>query len=99
MKKILIIPLIMLVSMPVNAVCSITGGACSAPVNFESTNIRGKFVPDNLKNFQRTDAFQPKINNPADYTNAKPNNKNLKQNLESGSYEDDCLSGDCQSDN
>lgn len=83
MKKIYVLLLIMLISLPVAAVCSITGGACSAPLNFETLNIKDKVVPNNLKNIQRTDAFQPKIIKPAETT--PPHT--VKLSPESGNYE------------
>ena len=47
--------------LPSLAVCSITGGACSfdsLPSNISQTSALDDAMPDNLRNLQRTDAFQ-----------------------------------------
>lgn len=64
MKKIIITILCIFVSTSAFAACSITGGACSAPVNFEPDSLQDKQSPNTLKNFQKTDYFQPQINTP-----------------------------------
>lgn len=50
--------------MPVYAVCSITGGACTATSNWESKPLGQRLVPDNLQELKRTDAFQPSYRKP-----------------------------------
>jgi len=94
MKKIYVLLLILSFALPVSAVCSITGGACS-PMNFEPSNLNERVVPNNLKNMQRTDAFQPKIQEPAGSINVLPNNNVLRQKPEASSFDDNCVSGNC----
>ena len=93
MKKILLI-ILMFCALPVMAACPITG--CSAPINFESNSLKEKFVPNNLKNIQRTDAFQPQIVEPFG-TNIQTKEMPHKIAPESGNFED-CLFGDCLQD-
>lgn len=56
---ILIISGMFIIVTPVYAVCSITGGACTASSNWESKPLEQRLVPDNLQELQRTDAFRP----------------------------------------
>lgn len=88
MKKILIITTFLFISMPAFAVCSITGGACSAPVNFEANSLKEKYVPNKLKNMQRTDYFKPQIINPNN-TNVDTISKPVRPNPESSSFDSD----------
>ena len=59
MKNIILTISFLLMSVPVYAVCSITGGACTATSNWESKPLEKRLVPDNLQELQRTDAFLP----------------------------------------
>ena len=76
--------------MPVMAVCSITGEACSAQSNFDREPLQNQFVPNNLQDIQRTDAFQKEIHEPYDHKmlNTKPNPK-------PSSYDASCQFGVC----
>lgn len=92
MKKIFILFIIQLSVLPVLAVCSITGGACSAQSNFDSKPLQNQLVPDNLQNMQRTDAFQQEIHEPYDHKmlNTKPNTK-----PSTSGYDASCQFGVC----
>ena len=59
MKNIILILSWMLMAIPVYAVCSITGGACTATSNWEQKPLEQRLVPDNLQELQRSDAFRP----------------------------------------
>ena len=66
MKNIILIISLFCFTVPVFAVCSITGGACSANYtpNWESPPLDEKYDPDYLEDLQKTDAFQPKYIKP-----------------------------------
>lgn len=59
MKKYMLSIILAGISLPVFAVCSITGGACTATSNWDSKPLQQKYAPNNLNNLQRADAFQP----------------------------------------
>lgn len=59
MKKYILLLILSVFSLPVFAVCSITGGACSSTSNWEGPSLQEKYVPDRLKDLQKTDAFKP----------------------------------------
>ncbi len=94
MKKVLILSISLFMASSAFAVCSITGGACSAPVNFESSSLKDRLVPNNLKNLQKTDYFQQKITNPYGI-NSNTRQELPKTNLEAGNYNDECQFGEC----
>jgi len=56
MKKIFITILFAGLMTPAFAVCSITGGACSA---IDTPNLQEKHIPNHLDNLQKPDAFAP----------------------------------------
>lgn len=64
MKKYLLLITLVCISLPVFAVCSITGGACTATSNWDSKPLQQKYVPNNLNDLQRADAFQPRYITP-----------------------------------
>ena len=65
MKKYILLFIMLAVSIPVFAVCSITGGACTATTsNWEVKPLEQRLVPDNLQEMQRTDAFQTEYKKP-----------------------------------
>jgi hypothetical protein len=90
MKKIISLSLIQILALPVFAVCSITGGACSS--NFERTPLQQQLVPDHLQNMQRTDAFQREIVQP--YGSNTTNIDHLERPKPSG-YDASCQFGVC----
>ncbi|MBO6087097.1 hypothetical protein J6P92_01970 [bacterium] len=92
MKKILILFILQMSVLPVFAVCSITGGACSAQSDFDLKPLKNQFVPDNLQNMQRTDAFQKEIHEPYNHgmLNTKPDIKPA-----SSGYDASCQFGVC----
>ena len=61
MKKILILLVMSLFTLPVFALCPITGGACT--VDYD-TPLQQRVVPDRLQDIRRADAFQPKYVTP-----------------------------------
>ena len=63
MKKIIILMVLSVLTLPAIAACSITGAACSASM-LRSTPLNEKYVPDNIKNIQKPDAFTPKYVTP-----------------------------------
>ena len=94
MKKITILFLLLLISLPVYAVCSITGEACAAPLNFEADSLLEKHLPSNLQNIQRTDAFQPQIVTPMG-TNIRTSPSSVTKSPEASDYDADCQFGNC----
>lgn len=56
MKKIFLTLILMGAAMPVFAVCSITGGACSA---LDTPSLHDRYLPNHLENMQKPDAFAP----------------------------------------
>ena len=90
MKKIISLSILQFIALPVFAVCSITGGACSS--NFEMTPLKQQFVPDHLQNMQRTDAFQKEI--PQSFGSNTTNIEHLQRPKPSG-YDASCQFGVC----
>ncbi len=62
MKKILLISTLLTLATPVFAMCSITGGACSVPLNSQSLD--NKYTPNRLEQIKEPDAFQPRYVTP-----------------------------------
>ena len=94
MKKIIFLLLALLFTLPVGAVCSITGEACAAPLNFEAETLQDRLIPNNLQNIQRTDSFQPQIVTPLG-TNVHTAPPPVTQSPESSDYDADCQFGNC----
>ena len=90
MKKIISLSIIQIIAMPVLAVCSITGGACSS--NFERTPLQQQLLPNHLQDMQRTDAFQRELIQP--YGNNTTNIDHLERPKPSG-YDASCQFGVC----
>lgn len=63
MKKILVLLAMTVFSLPVSAVCSLTGGACTADLP-QTPSLQQKYIPDRLKDIQKTDAFTPQYHQP-----------------------------------
>jgi len=63
MKKILILLVISLFTLPAFASCPINGDACTAS-NWDSTPLQEKYMPNRLQDMQRTDAFKPQYFEP-----------------------------------
>ncbi len=82
------------ISLPVYAVCSVTGGACSLSSNWESKSINQRLVPDNLQDLKRTDAFQPSYRKP--YYDMLINTEEEKTTLPpENNYNSNCQFGVC----
>lgn len=94
MKKMFLIIFMSAFTLPVWAVCSITGGACSTPVNFESQSLEQRLIPDHLQQMQRTDAFQNNIQQPIN-TNTTMNTNQANPNAEINDYNSNCQFGVC----
>lgn len=62
MKKILLIMSIVLFSVPVFASCGITGNTCAYSISKPA--IQDKYLPNNIKNIQKPDAFRPQYIKP-----------------------------------
>ena len=98
MKKIIMLLLFFAIAMPVGAVCSITGEACAAPLNFEANTLQDKLVPNNLQNLQRTDSFQPQIVTPYG-SNVHTAPPPVTQSPEASDYDANCQFGNCLPEN
>ena len=61
MKKIFITVVLIGVMSPAFAVCSITGGTCSA---LTSPDLQEKYIPNRLEELQKPDAFNPQYVKP-----------------------------------
>lgn len=94
MKKMFLIIFMSLFAMPVFAVCSVTGEACAAPVNFEPQSLEQKLVPDHLQQMQRTDAFQENIQQPIN-SNTTMNTNQANSNTQTNDYNSNCQFGVC----
>ncbi len=57
MKKIFLIMAAVLISLPASASCAITGNTCAYSITKPS--IQDKYLPDNIQNIQKPDAFRP----------------------------------------
>lgn len=92
MKKILFLSILLFIGLPIFAACSITGGACSAPVNFEANSLKDRLIPNNLQQLKRTDYFQNQIGTPYGInTHSTP----ARPNPESGNFSEECEFGEC----
>lgn len=100
MKNYILLLLFVMLTLagPVSAVCSITGGACTAPSNLDPEPLKDKLVPNYLQEMKRTDAFQSPyqkpyydmlINTDENVTNLPPEN-NYNSNCQFGV----CLPGE-----
>lgn len=94
MKKYILLIILIAISLPVFAVCSITGGACSTTSNWESKPLQKKYNPDKIQDLQRTDAFKLKYKKP--YHDALINTDSDKSNQTStNNYNSNCQFGVC----
>ncbi len=94
--KNLIITMLTIIGLPVFATCSITGGASCTPTILDSPNLQQKVLPDNLRQIQEPDAFQPKYITPYYdmlLNTETPQNENI--NNETQSYNSNCQFGVC----
>ena len=94
MKKIILLLFLSIFSLPVGAVCPITGEACAAPLNFEADSLQDKHIPNNLQNMQRTDAFQPQMVTPMG-TNVNTTPTPVIKSPEASDYDANCQFGTC----
>lgn len=81
------------VTSPVFAVCSITGGACTATSNWESKPLEQRLIPDNLQDLKRTDAFQPSYRKP--YYDMLINTEEESALPPENNYDSNCQFGVC----
>lgn len=93
MKKILIIMALAAFTAPAFAACSITGGACTASV-LDKETLQEKYIPDNLKEIQKTDAFNPRYVTPY-YDMLLNTEESTAQTTESPNYNSNCQFGVC----
>lgn len=94
MKKILTTLLLSAFAIPVFATCSITGGACSASL-MSTPSLEDKFLPNNLKNIQKTDAFTPQYITPYHSILLNTDEPAAKTTEENPSYNSNCQFGVC----
>lgn len=94
MKKIIILMVLSVLTLPTLAACPITGAACSASM-LRSTPLNEKYVPDNIKNIQKPDAFTPKYVTP--YENMLINTESASKSPtnETPGYNSNCQFGVC----
>lgn len=94
MKNYIILSILMCLALPVFAVCSITGGACTATSNFDDKPLEDRLIPDHLQEIQRTDAFQPNYITP--YRDALINIGEAESTTVQGNnYNSNCQFGVC----
>ena len=93
MKKYILILMMFSVTSPVFAVCSITGGACTATSNWESKPLEQRLIPDNLQDLKRTDAFQPSYRKP--YYDMLINTEEESVLPPENNYDSNCQFGVC----
>lgn len=62
MKNIFLIMAAVLITLPASASCAINGNSCAYSINKPS--IQEKYLPDNVKNIQKPDAFRPRYVEP-----------------------------------
>lgn len=94
MKKILILMVLSVFSIPAFAACSLTGGACTASV-LDNSTLQDKYVPNRLEQIQKTDAFTPQYVTP--YQNMMINTETPSSSIgnESKDYNSNCQFGVC----
>ena len=94
MRNIILALAVLLLSMPVYAACSITGGACNVSVrsNWESPPLSERLAPNNLQEIQRPNAFQPTYKKP--YYDELINTK-TEVNVPQSQYNSNCQFGVC----
>ena len=83
----------MIMTIPVFAACSITGGACSTGYNsnFDSPPLQEKYAPNSLQEITKPNAFQPKYIKP--YYNELINTSSSSN--ETSDYNSNCQFGVC----
>ena len=62
MKKIFLIPIVLALSCQAYASCAISGNTCAYTISKPS--LQGKYMPDNLENIKKPDAFRPQYVTP-----------------------------------
>lgn len=95
MKKILISMCILALGLPSLAICSITGGACtfnSLPSNVSQNSNLENAIPNNLRQMQKTDAFQRSYRKP--YHEALINTSGT-DGVQTQDYNSNCQFGVC----
>lgn len=101
MKRMLIALIISVFALPVFAVCSITEEACTggdATASLMRTpSLQDKYIPNNLNDMQKTDAFTPKYLTP--YHEMLINTKDEPTGGAASNYNSNCQFGICLPDN
>lgn len=62
MKKIFLIMAAVLITLPAAASCAISGNSCAYSIT--KPTLQEKYLPDNVKNIQKPDAFRPRYVEP-----------------------------------
>ena len=97
MKKFIIFCFMFVLALPASAVCSITGGACTATTsNWETQSLEQRLVPDNLQKLQKTDAFQRDYRKPYydELINTEEDNTSAAK-PQTNEYNSNCQFGVC----
>ena len=97
MKNFIFVLIICFLEMPVLATCSLTGGACSVSSNFESKSLQQKYLPNNLENMQKTDAFKSNYFKPYHNELINTESSNSTQ-MPENNYNSNCQFGTCLPD-
>lgn len=96
MKKMMIALFISIFALPVFAVCSITQEACTGDTTASLMNtptLQDKYLPNNLKDIQKTDAFTPQYITP--YHDMLINTKDEPTGGAAPNYNSNCQFGIC----
>ena len=94
MKKIFIILALTAFAIPAFATCSLTGAACSASL-MSTPSLEDKFIPNNLKQMQKSDAFTPQYITPYHSILLNTEEPSADATNENPSYNSNCQFGVC----
>ena len=91
MKKILILTILSLFTVPAFATCPIDGGACTASV-WDSKPLQQRYIPNRLDDIKQPNAFQPTYITP--YRDMLINTDS-NPSLPTNNYDSNCQFGVC----
>jgi len=94
MKKILILMVLSVFSIPAFAACSITGGACTASI-LNNTTLQEKYAPNHLEQIQKPDAFTPRYVTPYQDMLINTDTPSNTVGSETKDYNSNCQFGVC----
>lgn len=93
MKKILLIISMMAIAIPALAFCSLTGGGNCSAYSMTTPKLQDKYMPNNLQNIQKPDAFRPQYVQP--YNSALINTETGGAAGSPSDYNSNCQFGIC----